>query len=284
MIKLALIGNPLNHSLSPVMHNAALQYLGIKGEYTAIETPPDQLISRIKYLKVEGYTGFNVTIPLKVWIVPLLNEVDEYANVAGAINTVLISDDKKLFGFNTDIDGFIESIPEVLRENLISKSAVVIGTGGAARAVGIGLAIIGVKDITFYARKPEKETKLKEIITKHFRNVNVTLKELNEFADLRYASIIINATPLGTTGEYEDISPVNKVSIANLRKDTIIYDMVYNPRKTKLIKYAMDNDLYTINGLEMLVLQGAKSLSLWIDQEAPVDVMREAVLKSLPGE
>ncbi|OGH96789.1 MAG: shikimate dehydrogenase [Candidatus Melainabacteria bacterium RIFOXYA12_FULL_32_12] len=284
MIKLGIIGYPLGHTLSPVMHKAALDYLGIEGDYAVLETPPEELINRIKYLKVQGFRGFNVTIPLKVWIVPLLNEVDEYANLAGAVNTVIISENKDLYGYNTDIDGFIESIPEDLKENLKSKKAAILGAGGAARAVAIGLSTIGINEITFYARNPEKANIIQDVILEGFPEIKVKIKEFNEFADLSYASIVVNTTPIGMQGINEGISPINKKTVEGLAENTIVYDLIYKPRETKLIQYAKEHGLYTLDGLEMLILQGAKALSLWIDQEAPVEVMREAVLKSLKSE
>lgn len=284
MIKLGIIGYPLGHTLSPIMHKAALDYLQIDGDYIAIETPPDQLFDRIKYLKIEGFKGFNVTIPLKVWMVPLLNEVDEYANVAGAVNTVIISENKSLYGYNTDIDGFIEAIPEDLRKNLNSKRAAVFGSGGAARAVAIGLSLLGIDNITFYARNYEKAIKIKKVLADNFPDVKVNIQEYNEFANLSYAAIVVNATPIGMQGINEDISPINKRSIEGLNENTIVYDLIYKPRETKLLKYAKRHNLYTIDGLEMLVLQGAKALSLWTGVESPVNIMREAALKSLKGE
>ncbi|EKE03361.1 MAG: shikimate 5-dehydrogenase [uncultured bacterium] len=284
MIQLGIIGHPLGHTLSPVMHKAALDHLDIEGDYIALDTPPEDLVTRIKYLKVQGFKGFNVTIPLKVWITPLLNEVDEYANLAGAVNTVIISENKSLYGCNTDIDGFISSIPENVRASLKSKNAAVFGVGGAARAVAIGLAMIGVKEITFYARNPQKAVKIKNIIFSSFPEIKVNIQEFNEFANLGYASIVINTTPLGLQGVNEDISPLNKKAVGGLVENTIVYDLIYKPRETRLITYAKSRGLYTIDGLEMLVLQGAKAFSLWMDKEAPVDIMREAVLKSLKSE
>src|ERR1035437_203869 len=150
MIKLGVIGYPIGHSQSPVMHKAALDYLSIHGDYSAIETKPEDLIDTIRFLKVEGFRGFNVTIPLKVWIAPLLHEVDDFANVVGAVNTVLIKENKTLIGYNTDAIGFIEAIPAELRTKLKSKKAAVFGVGGASRAVAVGLGTIGIGEIIFY--------------------------------------------------------------------------------------------------------------------------------------
>lgn len=281
MIKLGIIGYPLGHSLSGAMHKAALKYLGIDGNYYILETPPNQLIDRIKHLKIEDFTGFNVTIPLKVWIAPLLNDVDDYANIAGAVNTVVIKENKEMVGYNTDIYGFIEAIPKEHQENLKGKKAAVFGVGGAARAVAVGLAQLGLEEITFYARNTEKALKLKEIIQASFPEIEIKTSSNDQNADLSYSSIFINTTPLGMQGANEEISPISNRAINSLQDDCIVYDLVYRPKVTKLIQLAQKRDLFTLDGTEMLVLQGAKALYIWLEKEAPVDIMREAVLKNL---
>jgi len=281
MIKLGVIGYPLSHTLSPDMQNAALRHLGIEGHYYKLETPPEDLVSQVKYLKVQDFRGFNVTIPLKVWITPLLNSVDDIANIAGAVNTVIIDEGKNLHGYNTDVYGFTQAIPANIRCNLKSKKAAVLGSGGAARAVAVGLAQMGVEKITFYSRNERKATSLKDALAGNFPETTIEIKEFNEFADLSYASILVNSTPVGMQGNNQDISPITKKSIESLPNDALVYDLVYRPQETRLQFYAKNRGLATINGVEMLVLQGAKSLSLWINQDAPVDIMRQAVLENL---
>lgn len=281
MLKLGIIGYPLGHTLSPLMHKAALEFLGIDGDYITLETPPDKLVDKVKYLKIHDFKGFNVTIPHKVWIVPLLHDVDDFANIAGAVNTVIIAEDKNLKGYNTDIYGFINAIPQVMRNNLYGKKAAVLGVGGAARAVAVGLIHLGIEEIVFYSIDNKSALKLKEVLNTNSPNVNIIIKEFNEYADLSFASLLVNATPLGMHGVNEDISPITKRSVDSLLDDTIVYDLVYKPRKTRLIKFAEEKGLVTVEGSEMLVLQGAKALSIWIGQDAPVDIMREVVLKNL---
>ncbi|MCK7516028.1 MAG: hypothetical protein MZV70_76705 [Desulfobacterales bacterium] len=184
-------------------------------------------------------------------------------------------------GYNTDIYGFIEAIPQDIGDSLKHKKAAVFGSGGAARAVCAGLGMLGVNEINIYARNVEKSLKLKDAITENFPDIKVLTKEYNEFADLSYASILVNTTPVGMEGANEDISPVNKNSIQSLPDNALVYDLIYKPRKTKMLQYARKRDLYTLDGLEMLVLQGAKGLTIWTGQEAPVEIMREALLKSL---
>lgn len=281
MIKLGIIGYPLGHSLSPVMHKAALDYLGIDGEYSIIETKPEDLIDTVKHLRVDDFTGFNVTIPLKVWIVPLLNNVDDFANLVGAVNTVMINENKELIGYNTDIFGFIEAIPSELRNKLKSKKAAVFGVGGAARAVAVGLGHMGLGEIIFYSRNIDKASKIKEVMNTNFSQVKIRVRQFNDYPDLSQVAIAINTTPIGMKGELVDVSPISRRSMESLPSDSIVYDIVYNPGETRFLEYARNRNLITIDGVNMLVLQGAKALSMWLDIEPPVEVMRDAVLKSL---
>ena len=281
MNKFGIIGFPLGHTLSPAMHKAALNYYGIEGDYIPMETDPEDLIDRIKQLKIENFKGFNVTIPHKVFVVPLLSSVDDIANIVGAVNTIVIDNNKALHGYNTDIYGFIHAIPENLRENLKSKKAAVLGVGGAARAVAIGLIQIGICDLVFYARNEEKALILADILSHKFPDISITVKGFNEYADLSEYSIVVNTTPLGMKGDYYNVSPLNRRAVQSLKNDAIVYDLIYKPKVTKLLKYAKDRELITIDGIEMLVLQGAKAFEIWTGKEAPVDIMREAVIKSL---
>ena len=280
MIKLGIIGYPLGHSLSPVMHRAALEYLGLEGDYALIETMPENICDTIKSLRNQNLQGFNVTIPLKVIVIPFLDRIDNLAIIAGAVNTV-VRQNNMLIGYNTDIYGFTQAIPQKERENLKSKKAAVFGTGGAARAVAVGLAESGIKEIVFYARDVKKADSLRQIISSNLTQVKVTVKQFSEYIDLSYASIAVNTTPLGMYGLNRNISPVSQKSMDTLNGECIVYDLVYRPRMTKFLQQAKDRNLKIIEGIEMLVLQGSKSLSMWLDREVPVDIMREAALKNL---
>lgn len=280
MIKLGIIGYPLGHSLSPVMHRAALEYLGLKGSYDLIEARPENVCDTIKSLRNQNFQGFNVTIPLKVIVIPFLDRIDNQAIIAGAVNTV-IRQNNMLIGYNTDIYGFIQAIPKKERENLKSKKAAVFGTGGAARAVAVGLAELGMDEIVFYARDVKKADSLRQIISSNLTQVKVKIEQFSESIDLSYASIAVNTTPLGMYGLNRNLSPVSSKSMDTLGSECIVYDLVYRPRMTKFLQQAKDRDLKIIEGLEMLVLQGSKALSMWLDREVPTDIMREAALRNL---
>ena len=150
MYKLGIIGYPLGHSISAAIQKAGLEAMGVEGSYDVMETPPEDLINRIKYIKNNGYNGFNVTIPLKVPMSLFLDDIDDYANIAGCVNTVKIGENKEFYGYNTDIYGFKKAIPP--SADLNGKTAGILGTGGAARAAVVGLAGMGIREIDFYTR------------------------------------------------------------------------------------------------------------------------------------
>ena len=150
MFKLGIIGYPLGHSISAVIQKAGLNSIGEECCYDVLETSPEDLIQRIKYLKTNGYHGFNVTIPLKVPMSLFLDDIDDYANIAGCVNTVKIESDHSFYGYNTDIYGFKKAIPDT--ENLRGERASILGTGGASRAAVVGLSERGIKYIDFYTR------------------------------------------------------------------------------------------------------------------------------------
>ena len=281
MIKLGIIGYPLGHTLSPFMQGAALEHAGLDGEYIKLETKPDKLKEKIEYLKDAGYTGVNVTIPFKVEVMEYLDIVDPLAEFTGAVNTVKFNMDGTLSGYNTDVYGFIEALSKDQRTFLRGKTAAVLGTGGAARAVLMGFSQMGLDRIVFYARNIEKAQNFIDGAGLKFRKIKIELQPLNEDIDLSYAAIVVNTTPLGMYGKYEGLSPVSQKSIKTLPRDGIVYDIVYKPRTTKFLEYAKESGLITVEGIEMLVLQGAKAFEIWTGANASAEVMREAAIKHL---
>lgn len=280
MIKLAITGYPLAHSLSPVMHRAALADVGLEGDYILLETPPEELEEKVNCLKENGFRGFNVTIPHKVAVMSFLDEIDTFAKKIGAVNTVVISPDRKLSGYNTDVYGFTQAISEDIRSNLQGKKAAVIGSGGAARAVIAGLADIGVSEIAIHARSVEKAQELANNCDKS-GICSPKVVELDEDADLSDVAIVVNTTPLGMQGKFDGVSPVSERSIASLPENALVYDIIYKPAETKLLELAKKRGLTVLNGLDMLVLQGAKGFELWTGKPAPVNVMKQALQAAL---
>lgn len=281
MIKLAVIGHPLTQSLSGVMHNAMLKDLGLEGSYELLDTESEDLVDRVKHLKSRDYTGFNITIPLKVTVTLFLDEFDQSADIAGCANTVKIMPDKTLKGYNTDIYGFQTAIPVDIQSQIKGESAAILGTGGAARAACIGLCNIGVKEINLYARNIINASSMVNYLRESHPSVKFNLKQIQSLSDLSGVKILVNSTPIGMRGKAMGTSPIEENIIKTLPKDAAVYDIVYNPLQTELLKLAKKNGYATVSGLDMFVHQGAKAFEIWTEQKANPDVMKMAALEAL---
>ena len=279
MYKLGIIGYPLGHSISAVIQKAGLESIGENGSYDVMETPPEDLIQRIKYIKTNGYHGFNVTIPLKVPMSLFLDDIDDYANIAGCVNTVKISEDKSFYGYNTDIYGFKKAIPATV--DLKGKNASILGTGGAARAAVVGLTELGVKEIDFYTRNIINSKQTLEYVRAKFPTVTFNVYQIQNIRSLEHTSIIVNATPIGMKGYMADQMPLERADLDKLNSDTVVYDIVYNPAKTILIQEAQKRDLKTIGGLDMLVYQAQRALEIWTGKIPDAKAMKIAALEAL---
>ena len=279
MYKLGLIGYPLGHSISAVIQKAGFESIGESGTYEILETPPDNLIERVKDLKINGYDGFNVTIPLKVPISLFLDEIDETANIAGCANTVKILPDRSFKGYNTDIYGFWAALPK--NADLSGKSAGIIGTGGASRAATIGLIQAGIKEINYFSRNIINSAEMINSMRATFPEIKFNSYQIQMIKDLSELAILVNCTPVGMRGNSMDMSPVTKYSIEQMNKDAIVYDVIYNPQKTLMLQYAEEYGLTTVNGLDMLIHQGAKALEIWTGKKPDVQTMKIAALQAL---
>lgn len=279
MIKTALIGHPVSHSLSGIIHNAAFRSLGIEGKYEVIDVPQEKLSAVIEKLKNEGYSGFNVTIPYKVDVKSYLSMSDMFAEYAGCTNCVKIKPNGILYGYNTDIYGFSHAIPEKIRNSLKGKKILVLGNGGAARAVSVALGMLEVSQIDFRVRDFEKAQNLKDTVSKIFPKTQFSLIKVIE--DISKYSMIVNTTPLGTSGENQDKMPIASSFIEQADKSTLIYDLVYNPEETLFIKTAKSFGLNTVGGLDMLIGQAIKGFKVFTGYDADFTVMRNAALKFL---
>lgn len=279
MVKLGIIGYPLGHSISAVIQKAGLKSIGLDGSYDVMETPPEDLISRIKYIKSNGYDGFNVTIPLKVPMSLFLDDIDDYANIAGCVNTVKVGDDKSFYGFNTDIYGFKRAIPDEI--DLTDKTASILGTGGASRAAVVGLAERGIKNIDFYTRNIINSRQTLEYVRAKFPEINFNVYQIQNIRSLADSSIIVNATPIGMKGFMADQMPLERADLDKLNPNTVIYDIVYNPVKTVLIQEAQKRGLRTIGGLDMLIYQAERAIQIWTGKDPDVKLMKIAALEAL---
>ncbi len=275
MKKFGVIGYPLTHSLSPQIHNFAFQNLHIDATYEKIEIFPADFDQSILRLKQSDLSGFNVTIPFKNQVIGLLDEVDQDAAVVGAVNTVVAQGNRWL-GYNTDIAGFIFPLQNIGRQY---KKCLILGTGGAARAVIYALGKYAVPEEIMIAGRDIKKA---EDLSIHFRPlINDTILKhcaINKvYEQLQDFDLIVNVTPLGTFPAVEgSVLP----DLVNLREGVVVYDLVYNPIKTRLLRDAekAGKDVVLLNGLEMLLRQAAYSFKIWTTEDMPIDRIRENII------
>lgn len=280
MINLGLIGHPLGHSISAQIHQAGLKSLGLEGVYNLLDTPPEDLIPRIKYLKTNDYKGFNITIPLKVPMKLFIDKADRTADVTGCVNTIKIGEEKEFIGYNTDIYGFKMAISDDIQSRLKGANVSVLGTGGASRAAIVGLVDLGVKQINLFSRNIINAQEMVEYFRRTFSNVTFNLYQNSSTGQLFNSAMIVNATPIGMKGHSADLMPITPKVISEL-KNTVIYDIIYNPAKSLLLRCASEYGLETINGLDMLVFQAAKAQEIWLGKFPNTDKMKIAALESL---
>jgi len=272
---LGLIGYPLGHSLSPTIHAAALKACGLRGDYSLFPIHPDDkqglkdLLNRVRSGEI---TGLNVTIPHKQNVIPLLDELTPTAQAIGAVNTIY-RHGEKLIGENTDAAGFLSD----LKKNIgnwklgIGKLALVLGAGGAARAVIYALLHDGWQ-VTLAARRIEQAGQLANSFTNY--KLQVTSYETFQPSNLPTFNLLINTTPVGMSPNIE-ASPLPENIVLN--KNTVVYDLVYNPRETKLVKDARANGLQATTGLGMLIEQAALAFEIWTGCNPPRYFLFESV-------
>jgi len=277
--KFALIGYPLGHSLSKIIHEAGFKSLGIDASYELLETPPDDLVDRVKFLKSSGYKGFNVTIPLKLPISLFVNEVDRYADLARAVNTVYIEADKSLKAYNTDVIGFKRAIPPDI--DLRGKNVAILGTGGAAHAACVALTELGVKCIDFFTRNIPNSIDLMNYVRRQFPAITFNVYQIENIRSLKEYDMLVNTTPIGMLGKAGDMMPVESYALESLSSEAVVYDVIYNPRKTLLIKCAEKLKLRTITGLDMLIYQAVAAQELWFGRTPDFKDMKIAALENL---
>ena len=261
-IKFAIIGNPISHSLSPIMHNYWFNKYKINAEYELLKIDDNEIKSVMDKIKNKEFKGVNVTLPYKKMVIPFLNRTINDANETHSVNTIMLDMDNSLIGENTDVVGFqaayLKSIPNQEKK---SKRALIFGAGGVAPSIILALIKSNISDISIANRTYEKSLFLKN----NFKSIKVLKweecsKELNKF------DIIINATSLGLKKNDEF-----NINFNNFRKDMIYIDTIYNPAQTKLFKYFKSNKIRSFNGLNMFIYQGQKSFYLWNKINPEVD-------------
>ena len=258
-----VIGNPIAHSLSPVMHNSAFVETGYNGAYLAFHVT--DLESAIAGVRGLGVKGLSVTIPHKVAVMDLLDEIDEMAQKIGAVNTV-VNRDGRLFGYNTDCLGAIHALEE--KTEIAGKNVLMIGAGGAARAIGFGILARG-GNLTILNILEDEGTRLSA-------DLGVPYYHLSEFGRFDY-DILIHTTPVGMSPDVDKM-PVDP---EKLQSGKVVMDIIYNPLETKLLSESKKIECTTVDGVSMFVYQGVAQFEMWTGVKAPVATMRSVVLKSL---
>ncbi|MFC1562479.1 shikimate dehydrogenase [candidate division KSB1 bacterium] len=270
-----LFGYPIKHTLSPLMHNISFDYHEMDWVYLPFETKPKDLEKAVIGLKSIGVTGFNITMPFKEDIIKLLDEVDDEVEKMSAVNTVKNANGK-LIGYNTDHRGFFRTF-ENYKDDVKGESVIMFGAGGAAKAVLYSLLYrFEPEDILVLDVLEDKIDKMNAIIDSWCINKRVSFNIINRVSNfnekIRNAKLIINASPVGMTPDVEK-SVIEDENI--LHENHIVYDLVYNPIKTAILKMAEKRGAIAIGGLDMLIYQGAEAFKIWTGKDMPVDIVRE---------
>jgi shikimate dehydrogenase len=280
-----VIGYPLDHSLSPAILQAAFDAAGVEARYEAWKTPPEELETRVAGLRADDVLGANVTIPHKEAVASLLDRLDERAERVGAVNTI-VNEDGQLVGYNTDVAGFARALREDAGFDAKGKRTAVLGAGGAARAVALALIEGGASLVYVTGRSPRRIDKLVAdlrgltgagiTITWSYWQAGTFMRVLPE------ADLLVNCTPVGTRGS--DTEGESPISAEFLPAAGVVFDLVYNPPETPLLRAAKEHGAKAVSGLGMLVYQAAESFRLWTGHGAPVEVMLEAGRQALASE
>ncbi|MEM7590945.1 MAG: shikimate dehydrogenase [Cyanobacteria bacterium P01_A01_bin.83] len=277
---LGIIGDPVEHSLSPVMHNGAIASLGLDYIYVPFPVKQGDLARAIAGFTAVDLLGFSITIPHKQDIIPLLTEISDDAANIGAVNTVWRTA-SGWKGTNTDAAGFMAPLKAMSRD-WNSVTPVILGNGGAARAVIAGLTNLGCPEIHVVGRNPDKIAKFHQSWS-HSPKITSVLK-IHNWDNLSSlipaADLLVNTTPVGMS-PHIDASPVAPNLMQKLKSQAIAYDLIYTPNPTQFLKLAQAQGATTIDGLEMLVQQGAIALEIWLQQSVPVEVMRNSLKEYL---
>ena len=284
-----VLGEPVHHSLSPVMQNAALQTMGLDWAFLALPAPAAELAAVVRGLEAMNCRGLNVTIPHKQAVAELCRELSPLAQRLCAVNTLVPMDGRGWHSTNTDVEGFCAPLQRGASD-WSGKRAVVLGCGGSARAVVAGLVELGFNDIQLAGRRPEAlaafladcQPWAPQLQALPWSSDGLALADA-----LNQASLVVNTTPVGMASasnpQAAEACPLSDRHLAALQPSCWVYDIIYTPRPTQLLQRATSRGCRSLDGLDMLVEQGAAALRLWSGRnEVPVEVMRQALLEQLP--
>lgn len=268
-----IIGHPVRHSLSPAMQNAALQACGLDGVFVPFDVQPERLGEAVAGLRSLGIRGVNVTIPHKTGVVPYLDGLDESAAAAGAVNTVS-NEAGRLIGYNTDGDGLVRSLAEEFAFTPENRSVVVIGAGGAARGAVAAICRAGARRITIANRSRDRATALVAAMEGRYPDTVLPVAEYGEHLTpfLHEADLVVNTTSLGMNGEV-----ITGLDLGALPRHAAVYDMVYAPPVTPLLREAHRLGLRNANGLGMLAAQGELAFRIWTGIMPPLGLMKRVL-------
>jgi len=275
-----VIGWPVSHSLSPQMHNAAFEAMGLDWYYVPFAVAPDNLERATGSLAALGIRGVNVVLPHKTAIIPFLHKVDELARLTDAVNTIA-QDGGVLAGYNTDVDGFAQSL-QAEGVPVEGVSAVLLGAGGAARAVAVALARSGVREVVVVGRTPKKAEAVAGLVGRvpgsRARGAWVPWTEPELARAVAGADLVVNVTSIGMYPHQDEPSPIPE---RLLRPGQTVCDIVYRPLWTRLLQAARGRGCRCVGGAKMLVYQGARAFRIWTGLEPPVDIMEKALAAAL---
>ena len=278
MKRVYLLAHPAGHSVSPAMHNAAFAHLGLEFRYEALDVSPQRLGEAVELLRGEGVAGANVTIPHKQAVMSMLDRISVEAKAVGAVNTI-IADGGTLSGHNTDAAGFLKALSDDAKLSVKDKRTLILGAGGAARAVAYALVISGAK-VAIHNRTEERA---RSLIRDFGRLGELTLVEHAALAEaVRSADLLVNTTSVGMQApEGDGDKEESPLQSGTLPENGLVCDLVYRPMETRLLREAKRDGLPVLDGLPMLVYQGAIAFELWTARAAPVEVMLEAAKREL---
>jgi shikimate dehydrogenase len=277
MKKLAVLGHPIGHTLSPIMHSASIKALGLENqyEYGKLDVPPDELMTRLAQLPSEGYTGVNLTIPLKEVAFQSLEKLSDSARLLGAVNTVEFTANG-MIGHNTDGYGFLKALEEAFGKTVEGDSVFVLGCGGAGRAVALMAALNGARAVTLADVDALRIGNLSAEIGRLAPNVAVVKSMGGGSASCREADLVIQASPVGMKKDDPSLLPPEA-----FRSGQRVFDLIYMYPETAFLRAAKAAGAQTANGLGMLLHQGARAFMIWTGVEPDVQAMRDALEKAV---
>ncbi len=271
---IAIIGNPVQHSLSPLIHNSAFQNQGLNFIYVAIDLANENLSKAVEGLSALGFSGINVTIPYKEAVVPYMDHLSDVAHTIGAVNTIVCKDGA-LYGDNTDVAGFLSPIQEF---EIKRTPMTILGAGGAARAAAYGLlSAFDPQPLTIVARRVNQAQKIASDLREISHQVEVKDFESATPA-IQKSRLIVNSTPVGM---HPNVDETPWRQCHDFSSDQIIYDLVYRPKNTQFLQQAKLQGATIIGGLEMLIQQAAVAYWQWTHQEMPIEIVRNRLMKKL---